>query len=501
VKTQIIQLSVNEDVISVQDKMNWSQAGRILLVWPPHERVLDRKLDLDLISRKATALGAQLVLVTQDKKIHFYAGQLGIQVVDQPHRAFEAQNSPIFPKQIYADKLVSREKLETLRTASRSKTPQWKDHPVVRSACLTISMLALFVLGIFILPGAKIILIPRTESQSMLLNLMADPAIKSINYSTGSLPMISREVIVEGQDVITPTGSVNISDKPATGSIRLTNVTDLPITIPHGMIISTSGDEPVKFITTSPDSQHLGPQQSVTLNARALQPGIYGNLAADELVIFEGDLAPSLEVTNPQAMTGGHNASVPAATEHDMDLLRHHLLAQLMQDALLQIQSGVNEDDIILSPSISNVEILSETYFPAVGEPANQLNLSMKIKLQAQLVLGETIRAFSNIIMDANTPTGFTQVANSLVITQQSNLTLADDGKAHWTIKAARQVQANITPAIYTRTITGKTVTQASQRLSYSLPISGQASIILSPNWWPRLPLLAMRIEFVQESQ
>jgi hypothetical protein len=43
-KTQIIQLESHDDIISIRDKMGWSQTSRILLVWP--EKKTQPALDL-----------------------------------------------------------------------------------------------------------------------------------------------------------------------------------------------------------------------------------------------------------------------------------------------------------------------------------------------------------------------------------------------------------------------------------------------------------------------
>ena len=79
-KTQIIQVSKNDDHVSVCDKMNWSQTGRILLVWPNKWQVLNRRLDLVMVKRHASRLGAQLALVTHDAEVRFIANQVGIPV-------------------------------------------------------------------------------------------------------------------------------------------------------------------------------------------------------------------------------------------------------------------------------------------------------------------------------------------------------------------------------------------------------------------------------------
>ena len=79
-KTYIIQLESHDDVTSICDKMGWAKAGRILLVWPERGRVVTRRLDLTLIQRLCSALGAQLALVTRDPQVRFHARQLLIPV-------------------------------------------------------------------------------------------------------------------------------------------------------------------------------------------------------------------------------------------------------------------------------------------------------------------------------------------------------------------------------------------------------------------------------------
>jgi hypothetical protein len=68
-KTQLIPLETHDDVISIRDKMSWAKTPRMLLVWPAKGRVDVRPLDLTLLRRHATSLGAELGLVTRDAEI------------------------------------------------------------------------------------------------------------------------------------------------------------------------------------------------------------------------------------------------------------------------------------------------------------------------------------------------------------------------------------------------------------------------------------------------
>ena len=93
-KTQIITLESHDDLISVRDRMSWAKTPRILLVWPKYEKVTLRQVDLKVLQRHASSLGAQLGLVTRERRVRADAEALHIPVFMS---AGEAQRLP-WPK-------------------------------------------------------------------------------------------------------------------------------------------------------------------------------------------------------------------------------------------------------------------------------------------------------------------------------------------------------------------------------------------------------------------
>ncbi|MFN8387812.1 MAG: hypothetical protein U0X92_15525, partial [Anaerolineales bacterium] len=59
-KTKIITLESHDDLISVRDRMSWAKTPRILLVAPKFEKIALRQVDLKVLQRHASSLGAQL---------------------------------------------------------------------------------------------------------------------------------------------------------------------------------------------------------------------------------------------------------------------------------------------------------------------------------------------------------------------------------------------------------------------------------------------------------
>ena len=494
-KTQIIQLGPKDDTISVRDKLGWSQARRILLVWPRYGRPLLRKLDLNLVVRKANRLGVQLAIATNDTQTRFHASQLGIPVYATSRLAQEAQWNSGRQTNKELVNHTHRETLDNMRIALQPSTPVWIAHPISRITCLVVSALAVFTLVITLLPSASVKLSPLIESQSMVFNVLADPSSSMINYSLGSLPTYAREATVEGSDITAVTGSVFIPDKPASGSLRFTNISDYAATIPTGTIVYSAGDDPIRFITTTPDETSIESWDSVLLPAQALVPGISGNLAEDELVNIEGRLGQVLVVTNPEEMSGGSEVAAPSPTAHDLINIRQRLIDRLMQKAVTQLQSGLPKEDYLIIPSVTRTEILTEGVFPQVGEPGNQIELTLNLRVQAQVVSKTSLHSLVNPIMDTLTPNGYTYQDNSLQVSPVSLPTLLGDGKFGWSIRATRLLQAQIPTEQTIQLVVGRSKTRATEVLASVLPISKPAIIQLFPTWWPRMPFLPMRID------
>jgi hypothetical protein len=498
VKTQIIQLNTEDDTISIRDKMDWSQARRILLVWPAHGQWRQGKLELKLLRQHAISMGMELAVVTKDRSVKFFARQVNLPVFNT---ILEAQNSewePNKPKEFRLQEKSQYTKIHDLRQKLAPSEPAWWDHPAVRAWSLIISVLAFLSLAVLILPEATITIVPKVESQSMVFDILADPSTTMINYSSGSIPIYKVETVVQGEQTIHASGSAAFPDQPAVGQLSFKNTASETITIPVGTIVTTEGTLPIRFITSSNEEIAVKPEQTVELEAQAMIPGISGNLGKDQLIVIEGSLPPSLTVTNLNPTTGGTEKNFPAPNAQDQINLRKQLITTLERAALEKMQTQLAEGDWIISPTLTLIETSSETYFPALGEPGNNLKLAMEAQFQAQVVSDDMLRRLVGPIMDGYTPGGYLGVPNSLVYTQTSQPIPVNDGKTQFKIKVTRSVQAQIPQQLVAQSILGRTTSQAEENLLASIPVAEQAQIHLFPGWWPRMPWLGMRVKVIQ---
>ena len=497
-KTQIIQLNQNDDLVSVKDKMSSCQTGRILLVWPSLGRVLNRRLDLKLVKRYAATLGAQLALATHTPDVRFYARDLGIPVFNDPRQAQEQE------WRLLKDALVKyqpRVHLPDLSSASQSiqslPLPR-RESPAARAIYLGLSFLALVALGIFFLPGATVVINPQNEVQSVMLEIVADPSATTSNLSTGTVPTFSQETTVEGTQTATTTGTAGFPDKVASGTLKFTNRGKLEITLPARTTVTTLGNDRVRFRTASVDDLVIKPNKSVLVEAVAVKSGLSGNLPPNRLVAIEDPIGLDLIVTNPEATSGGHEIFVPSPSSLDVESVHQQLSSRLIQEAVTQLQASLPAEDSLIPTSAVIVDVLDETYSPSVGQPGERLVLTLRLKIRAQAVSGEYLHNMVIPLLDSSMPAGFSPVIDTLVITQQGSPVMGLDGMATWTVNAQRRILAQIPTNQVVDTIKGSTPTEAAARISKSVPLAEQVNIMIAPTWWPRLPFLTMRITLVQ---
>src|SRR5262245_17293267 len=145
-KTQIITLESHDDLISVRDRMSWAKTPRILLVWPKYEKVTLRQVDLKVLQRHASALGAQLGLVTRTRRVRLDAEALKIPVFESAGQAQRvAWPKPRRRKlKNHAPRRDLREQREALSAGAQRE--QWREKPLMRVSAFLLGVSSVLVL-------------------------------------------------------------------------------------------------------------------------------------------------------------------------------------------------------------------------------------------------------------------------------------------------------------------------------------------------------------------
>ncbi|HSQ25737.1 MAG TPA: baseplate J/gp47 family protein [Anaerolineales bacterium] len=502
-KTQILQLETYDDQVSACDKIKWSQADRILLVWPARGKILNRKLDLLLLKRQSFAQGAKLALVTRDAKIRALAHRQGIPTFSSVRKAqSKAWRLPRRFRSLQDISSPVKKDLADHETASqRSDIEYWRKEKrfppanlqstLLRLALFTVGALAFFTVAALLYPYAEITLQPEIQWQEANLVIMPDEMITQPSID-GRVPARMLTVVVEGRDSITVSGTILFPDTHSTGFVEFTNLTDSAVDIPKGLVVrSTNGQ---RFEVVEQGTIPAGSGEIVSIPVRSLLPGSAGNLPSGSIGSIEGNLMTFASVSNPNILVSGTDRRMPAPTESDRENLSEKLHQELQASAILQLHEQLSPGDYLIPHSLKLSQIIEEIYLPESNNPANQLSLSLRLEYHAQYISSDDLTLLFNSVFETN-PSGNTQsIPGSLVIetSPDSQNNLSEQYSIR--ITGRRKIREIIRNAEVIANVIGLTPPRAQEQLSSRYDLEKAPQITILPAWWPRLPFIPLRI-------
>jgi hypothetical protein len=497
-KTQILRLEPHDDVISARDKMEWSQTGRILLVWPERGRILNRRIDLILLLRHSQSLGALLAVISRDPQVCYHATQLGIPVYKDLRQAQRSHGRVNRNRRWRKGSLPPPTRshpadLGELRQQAHPDQPRWLSSPITRVTAFALSILALLSIAAIILPGAEITLTPQSQEQQVSLDVHADPNIDTINLS-GAIPSHRLDIVLSGEMSTPAKGFSSIPDQVATVDLLIANLTDQAVPVPEGTVVRTLGDEPKRFVISKRGQVPAGVGKAVSLPARALTPGVEGNAPANSLTTIEGSLGTRLTATNPLPASGGSNRPVLSPTAYQREKLYEQLVERLHQQALEELSGQIQAGDLLLTPTLTLTQVIRADYDPPQDQPSDWLNLALTLGFQANVATNGDLKALAKGILDANVPHGYHPVPGTVAIELLNEPELGVDKRVSWRMRTTQQVQADLEGTRASGLIRGLALGPANEKLRALLPVEKTSLIRIFPSWWPRLPVLPFRI-------
>lgn len=515
-KEQILHLDPHDDFNSARDKMGWTQTARVLLVWPPSTaplrdsaqdtgRTLARRLDLLLLHRHAHKLGANIALVTEDAEVRDHAQELGLPVFRSiqasrhgrwrsraPRRAPERRRPPpdiLALKPPGADPLMA-----TLWPTLQEMGLPAQAKEIIRQATLAIGLGAVLLLVYFLLPSATITLTPATQPINTTIEIVADPTLEQPD-TAGFVPARVARMEVGDSGFMPTTGERNVASERATGAVVFTNLLGGPAVIPQGTGLRTTGGTPVRFITTQAVNIEGRLGATVSVEIKAVDPGPAGNVTGGQINAIDGPLGLQLSVTNPTPTEGGSAEPQAAVTEDDRLRLHNQLLDQLQQTALGRIEDQLKPGEFLIPDSMTVTQVIAETYDRAVGEPANVLNLALRIAVTGIVVKEDDIRFVAQTALGREVPSGSTLLPEGTTFERSPLATVDDDGRAHFTVTATGASVARLDYQAIHQMIRGQSVAAARTRLQAAWPLAQPPQINVFPPWPGLLPWMDFRIQ------
>jgi hypothetical protein len=495
-KTTIVQLEAHDDVNSIKDKISWCKSERIILVFPNKARKTLQQLDLNLIKRSSVAQGATLAIVTRDSRLKEIAIAVGLQVFSSIPKAEKTRWIMVRPET--REKKIPRgfssiyEMNSGLAEKNKAKNLSFK----LRLLVFLGSLMALAAAAFFIIPIAQVKIYPQIEEQRITLDVTASSDLKSVNIS-GIIPAIESSILISGEESRQSTGTVMIPQVKAQGIVQISNLTQDDIVLPMGTIVSTSGENPQRFLTLSKVTV-LPSSVPISVKVESLQPGSEGNISENQIDRVEGLYGSMLKVTNNEPFEEGISVSMPSPSTLDYNLLRSKLMQRLKDEALAQARSQKTEYEVIVDESLDIKEINTEAKLNPVGEPSDSLTLQMTIEYQILSYSSDDLSMLANQILDASIKNGYHVVGGPPEITTLSEPQFNETGDAFWKIAASRKISKTLDTDELRSLLAGKKIKDAIEILDNKILHKKSAEIIPFMKIWKRMPFLGGQIKFME---
>ena len=480
-KIAILELQTYDDLPTLQDKMLWARAPRIVLVWPEQGAPrLRGPLDLVLLRRYAARLGARLALVTADARVRAWARQARVPVFADVDAA---QRGPWRVRYRRPRRVTRRVRVAQGRpTVPQTPRPAW-----VRGLAFALGVLAVVALAAFVLPGGRVVLPVPVREQTASLTLTA-------GGGTNALRLQARTVTVEGEYTWTVRGRHPWPARAAEGEVVVTNLGAEAVSIPAGLRIASVSEPEVVFAVQQDGQVPAGVGAQATLPVVALTPGTVGNRPAHDLQRLPAPWDLRVTVTNPEPTQGGADLPVPWPERSEYTRLRRAAEADLRAQAAAAFEAL---GGLWVPDSLALDETLTLRFEPAEPTAAGVLRLTLRQRFRAWVVPPDQVTAAVRTALDARLEPGWRALPETLTWRPAAAEPVPQAHGWAWAVQARRAIYPVPDAGQVARWVQGRSPTAAAAVLTQHLTLAGPPQVQPWPSVWPWMPWWAARIQVV----
>jgi len=485
-KTFILRCESFDTRASLEDRLRWVKAEHVLLVMPDQQPPALTRQDLIRLKRRASDLHASLGLVTSDILLQENARSAGLAVFNSKDEARQEKWRVEEP-----DRMWRHPDLAALRLKSRPL--KQKDLPAwLRCLVFGLAVLAILALLAVLLPGGTVELnLPREEqSAELVVPARMDQPVPDL---IAGIPLHELSLEVSATIEQKTTGSISIGDKPTTGVVIITNLTDQPLVIPTGTVVR-SVEPAIRFSINKSGSLPAGPGTSISLPVTEMDgTGSLGNLPAGAIVAMDPPLGLSVSVTNPEAFSGGTQKSSPALAKADLVASEVALKETLDQAFMEKGPESLPDDARIIRESIVVDFVRSFDPPPPFDQPLTSFRLFNLAQMTGYYYLESELEQWASLALDASLDKDYLAEEDTLDVKIDS-VDLIGSDQASFSINALRQTIPNFDSQTIADRLRGLHPAAAIPLIREQLIPGSQPEIQLSPSWWLWLPLIPERI-------
>ena len=493
---QVIYLEADDDFATIRHRLSAAQAGKVILVVPPNCRGLKNRMHLRLLERLMDDSPVRVALVTRDRTLGTSARELGFPTFPSVEKA---QRSRWPPRRSRLKRLLPEKGRRAPARPTSLQDPRGKVAMQRGEAVLFFGLLGgvflILLAGFWLLvPSATVTLKPLTYPLEETLTVQADPNLEEIDFLNSVLPATVKEVEITGREQIACTAKKDVPDDYAQGEVIFINKTSEATTVISGTIVSTSAGASVRFrISEDLPLPPVGGGRARVM-VEALEPGPSGNVAAWTINRVEGTIALQVNVINDSPTQGGTMKQVSYVTNEDKEQVKDMLMRRLRQEGYNALVSRL--EGAYLPPESVELIVLTETYDKFVEEVADSLALDIRVWARGIAIAEEDARRLALTALESSMSEGF-QLLSKEIGFRPGEVTEAGGEQVVFQIIVRGQMMMRIDEGEIKEHLTGKSIADAVAYLGRRLELVEEPSVEVLPGWWPRLPLIPLRISLV----
>jgi hypothetical protein len=490
---QIIYLEIDDDILTVRERLSRAQAKHVLLVVPAGCKALRRVLDVRLLRRQAAALELDIVLVTAQADLREMAQDEGLVVFSRlgMGRRVKRRKRPWRTRE-----LPGLEGLDA--RVKRVRNPRWWRW--VLGPLALFAVLAAFAATLLtVWPKATVHVTPAQEPIGLSTWVEADVSIRRVDWDQMRIPARVVQIEVVDRGSVETTGVTNVAAENAKGEVLFVNLTRREVTIPVDTIVSTSAGTPVRFHTVDPAA--VGPRDRVRVQIEALEGGPGSNVRAHLINRVEGVLASSLSVTNQAGTSGGTTDEARRVTHGDKQRVSDLLIAKLIQKAHAEISAELEGEFLLVETMWINQWSIRTNYDHHVNDKADELELEMRGIVGGVVISEDLAQEVVRRALERHVRGGFTLVPGTVQITRGALTEVDPDTAAvRFVMDGVALMEADIDAELVQTAIRGRPVNEAMTYLN-SLPAEVEPALEVEPAWMDRVPWFPFRIAVVERAR
>lgn len=490
-----IQLQQGDDWPVLWDRLRRVRERRVALILPWDTDLFDRVLDYELLWREAQELGKEVAVVTPDpdqRSLARHAGLSAFPTLDTAETARTWRRPP--PRDLAPPRTPWWEApIPIWPPPAPRRIPRWIRH-VWQGARLTIFLVTLVTIlasAVLLVPQASVALVPAGETVSVIVPVGVDQTLETSDMSAGLIPARRVGDYFEGYLEVETTGTSAFVSGRATGSVLFTNLLHQDVVVPSGTVVRTSGGSfPVRFATTHDVTIPARGQASAAIEA--LGEGPAGNVGVNQINQVEGTAGLAIRVTNPDPTYGGATQEVRAVSQEDMDRARGLLIDQLLGTAYTGLQEYVEPNELLLRHSLT-VQGMETSYNRFLGERADTVGLHMRLLVTGLVVDRGNAHAVAYASLVRSLPAGYELIWAGYEIGEMAEEPIGA-GEYTFFVIASGYASAVIDLQEVRQSVAAQPPEEAQDTLSSDFPLGSSPQVSVWPDWFPRMPLLPLRI-------